>query len=212
MAEIRDGLTTEMRYAVVASTVDFGMPAEQHGEDREFWGMRKPPFEAYKIVEVMQSWGATVYPVGNVESVAGLRCYPSLRDLPGPVDCAVISLPHDEALRVADDVVAAGIGVVWLQFGAAKDVVRAAFESRGIGVVAGCVLLHWDVDHVQGIAKARHVCYMHGNLERAPRIRVGVDGVARRIEPARPETMPFNRETFSSKLLFPVWPRHEPKA
>ncbi len=70
-------------------------------------------------------------------------------------------------------------------------------------VVAGCVLLRWDVDHVSGITKGRHIRHMHANLERVARIRVD----AQRVEPARLETLPFNHETLCTRLLLPVWPK-----
>lgn len=206
MAEIRDGLTTDMKYAVVATARDFGDEASQHGDDYEFWGMLKPRYEAYKIVEVMRSWGAVVYPVGPVARVAGQVCYPSLAALPEPVDCAVISLPRDRALALVDEVVAARIPTVWLQFGAKRDVVRDAFEARGVRVVAGCVLLHWNVDHVSGMRKGRHVCFMHGNLNRTVRIRIDENGVPQRVEPTDPRQMPFNRESYGTRLLAPFWP------
>ena len=205
MSEILHGLTTDMTYAVVASRRDFGPDGARHGRDAEFWGLLKPRYEAFKIVEVLRSWGATVYPVGDVAEVAGLACRPTLRDLPARVDCAVISLPAGEALRLVDDVTAAGIPTVWLQYGAAKKPVRATYEARGVKVVSGCVLLHWDVSHVSGARKGRHVCFMHGNLNRVARIRVDEHGVARRVEPVDPGQMPFNRETYGTKLLDPIW-------
>jgi predicted CoA-binding protein len=205
MAEIRDGLTTDMTYAVVSSIGDFGTPDQQHAKDEWYWGMFKPPFEAGKIVEVMQSWGARVYPVGDATTVAGLTCYPSLSQLPGPVDCAVISLPAHLALRLLDEVVAAHIKMVWLQRSAEQEDVCRAYLARSIRVVRGCVLMHWDVEQVSGINKARHICYVHGNLERAARIRL-VDGVPTRIMPTSPNVMPYTRETFSTKLLAPFWP------
>jgi predicted CoA-binding protein len=207
MADIRDGLNTNMRYAVVSSLADFGEPALQHGDDRSFWGMRKPPFEAYKIVEVMRSWGTTVYAVGNVEEVAGQPCYPSLLDLPEPVDCAILSLPHALALTWLEQVLAAQIPTVWLQWSAGRADVRLAYETRGVRVVSGCVLLHWDVQHVSGLDKGRHICNMHGNLERAARIRVDEQGVAQRIEPTPPQTLPLTRETVGTRLLLPFWPK-----
>ncbi len=207
MAEIIDGLTTDMTYAVVATRRDFGLDGERRGEDYEFWGLLKPRYEAYKIVEVLRSWGATVYPVGDVAEVAGLACIPNLRDLPERVDCAVISLPRREALQLVDDVVGAAIPAVWLQYGAKNDAVHAAYEARGVKVVSGCVLLHWDVDHVSGARKGRHVCFMHGNLNRVARIRLDENGVARRVEPVDPGQLPFNRETYGTKMLEPIWPK-----
>jgi predicted CoA-binding protein len=210
--EIRDGLTTGMTYAVVATRRDFGPDSAggRRGDDAEFWGMLKPRYEAHKIVEVLRGWGATVYPVGDVAEVASLRCAPRLADLPGPADCAVLSLPQPAALALVDEVAAAGIPAVWLQYGARKDLVRQAYLSRGIRVVSGCVLLHWDVDHVSGARKGRHVCFMHGNLNRAARIRVDAQGVAHKIEPVDPGRLPFGRETYGTRLLDPIWPKPQP--
>jgi len=210
MANIRDGLTTEMKYAVMASTNDFGTESNYHGEDNGFWGLLKPPFEAWKTVEVLRSWGTAVYPVSadpSVTQVAGLHCYRSLGELPEPVDCAVISLPDKKAMQILDDVVTAHIPTVWLQYGAAKAPVIDAFNARDVHVVSGCVLLHWDVQHVSGRAKGRHICYMHGNLERAARIRVNPDKSITRVEPVKPETLPFNSETYGTRILLPVWPK-----
>jgi predicted CoA-binding protein len=211
MALIRDGLTTEMNYAVVSSAVDFGTRSDYHGEDKGFWGMLKPPFEAWKIVEVMRTWGTTVYPVSadpRITEVAGAQCYRSLSELPGPVDCVVVSLPDKQAMQILDDVVAAHVPIVWLQYGAAKAHIIDTYHARGVHTVSGCVLLHWDVQNVSGSAKGRHICYMHGNLEHVARIRVNPDGSATRIEPIKPETLPFNSETYGTRILLPIWPKH----
>ncbi|EJY55384.1 CoA-binding domain-containing protein [Alicyclobacillus hesperidum URH17-3-68] len=52
----------------------------------------------------------TVYPVNpSAQSVAAVKAYPSLRDVPEQVDLAVIVVPASQILSVADDVIAAGI-------------------------------------------------------------------------------------------------------
>lgn len=57
-----------------------------------------------------------VWPVNpGRDTVAGLRCYPSLRDLPATPDLAVIAVPADNVIEVVRDCVAAGVpsGVAW---------------------------------------------------------------------------------------------------
>jgi acyl-CoA synthetase (NDP forming) len=45
-----------------------------------------------------------VWPVNaGRDTVAGLRCYPSLRDLPGTPDLAVIAVPADNVVDVVRD-------------------------------------------------------------------------------------------------------------
>jgi acetyltransferase len=57
-----------------------------------------------------------VWPVNpGRDTVAGLRCYPSLNDLPATPDLAVIAVPADNVIDVVRDCVAAGVpsGVAW---------------------------------------------------------------------------------------------------
>ena len=66
----------------------------------------------------------TVYPVNrNAESVHGVRAYPSLDDLPEPVDLVVVSVPVDSVAGVAERAAATGAkGLV---------VVTAGFAEAG---------------------------------------------------------------------------------
>src|SRR2546425_11161095 len=48
-----------------------------------------------------------IYPVNpNAASVHSIKCYPSLRDIPEPVDLAVIVVPKEIVPRVVDDAIA----------------------------------------------------------------------------------------------------------
>lgn len=52
----------------------------------------------------------TVYPVNpSAQSVAAVRAYPTLRDVPEPVDLAVIVVPASQILDVANDVIESGV-------------------------------------------------------------------------------------------------------
>lgn len=209
--EIRDGLMTGMTYALVAARNDWGPPGRQHGRDTLFWGMLKPPYEALKIAEVMRGWGATVHIVNPIDEppvgLDGEPCYRSLRDVPGPIDCAVISVAAKHVPALLDDIVAAGVKTVWTQYSVMKAGLGHLFAERGIRVVEGCVLLHWDLDHVSGIAKGRHICHIHVILSRAWRIRVDPDtGVAERLPPFDVRQLPWERETFGAKLISPNYP------
>jgi acetate---CoA ligase (ADP-forming) len=57
-----------------------------------------------------------VYPVNRGrDSVAGLRCYPSVADLPHPADLAILAVPAAAVAGLVRECVAAGItaGIVW---------------------------------------------------------------------------------------------------
>jgi predicted CoA-binding protein len=211
--EIRDGLRTDMTYAVVAGRKDWGAPGAQHGDDALFWGMRKPPYEAFKIVEMLRRWGATVYvvdPFDDPVGVAGERCYRSLREIQAHVDCAVLSIDVRDAPRVLEDVLAAGIDTVWTQYSIMKAEQAGQFAARGLRVIDGCALVHWDVDHVSGLAKGRHICHIHAVLARAWRIRVDPStGAVERLPPLDVRTLRWNRESFGAKLISPNYPDRE---
>lgn len=56
-------------------------------------------------------YGGRIYPVNpRRTSVLGLPCFPSVRELPGPVDCAVLSVSADRVVEILEDCAAVGIG------------------------------------------------------------------------------------------------------
>jgi acyl-CoA synthetase (NDP forming) len=88
-----------------------------------------------------------LYPVNpGRESVEGIKAYPSVRDIPGPVDLALFSVPAPQVLQAMDDCVAKGVraamiitagfkelGAEWAEL--ERELVRKA--RRGGIVVAG---------------------------------------------------------------------------
>lgn len=61
-----------------------------------------------KIRAWAEAHGATVYPVNpRRETVGGLRCYPSIHDVPGPVDLAAVLV--GDPMAVLDDLIDAGV-------------------------------------------------------------------------------------------------------
>jgi acetyl coenzyme A synthetase (ADP forming)-like protein len=56
---------------------------------------------------ILHGFTGPIYPVNpNATSVHSIRCYPSLRDIPDPVDLAVVVVPKGTVARVVDDAVA----------------------------------------------------------------------------------------------------------
>ncbi len=179
MTEIRDGLTTAMRYAVYALGREFGpspgtvtslMP--DPGADTNFYTvLRKPPYEAYKAYEVMRrEWQLDVVPVcPDRSTVAGDSCYHSLAAVPGgAVDCVVSFMPSHSSQALAEEMTHAGVRVLWRMFGPIingfDDTERAIYANAGITVVNGCVLAHWDVI-AAGVPlhqRMHHACHIHG--------------------------------------------------
>ncbi len=171
--EIRDGLTTEMRYAVYALGREFGPEGAdaRHTSDANFYGLlRKPPHEALKAYDVMRrEWGWDVVAVcPDRATILGDPCYPALADAPHPVDCVVSFLPSHLAPALAREMQQTGVGTLWRMFGPIingfDQSERDLYTAAGIRIVNGCVLAHWDVA-ATGIPlseRLHHACYIHG--------------------------------------------------
>jgi acetyl coenzyme A synthetase (ADP forming)-like protein len=87
---------------------------------------RTPTSIGSRILEglIMQRFQGPVYPVNPRATVVGsIRAYPSVRDLPEPVDLAVIAVPRDAVLPVVDACAERGVK--------ALVVITAGFAERG---------------------------------------------------------------------------------
>ncbi|MFV0523171.1 MAG: CoA-binding protein [Acidimicrobiales bacterium] len=78
----------------------------------------------------------TLYPVNPTETeILGLRCYPSLFDLPEPPDMVDVFRRPDDCPPVARDAVAVGASSLWLQLGIVSDEAATIAAEGGLAVV-----------------------------------------------------------------------------
>ncbi|MGF1665013.1 MAG: CoA-binding protein [Acidimicrobiia bacterium] len=78
----------------------------------------------------------TVYAVNPVyEEVLGVRCYPSLADLPEPPDIVDAFRRTEELPSVVDEAIAVGAKAVWFQLGLRHDEAAARAVAAGLDVV-----------------------------------------------------------------------------
>src|SRR5437879_8073742 len=60
----------------------------------------------YEILRnlILNEYQGTIYPVNpKATSIHGIRAYPSVLEIPGPVDLAVITVPAEVALQAVED-------------------------------------------------------------------------------------------------------------
>ncbi len=85
---------------------------------------REPSSIGYRVLQAVVSNGfhGAVYPVNpKATVVGGLRAYPSLRDVPEPVDLALVCVPRHVVLSVVEDCAARGVrGLVVITAGFAE--------------------------------------------------------------------------------------------
>jgi acyl-CoA synthetase (NDP forming) len=89
---------------------------------------RDPASIGYRLIESLQGsrFAGTIIPVNpHAAEIAGLRAAPSLRDIPGGIDLAVIAVPADVVLGIVDECAAKKIPAVVL--------ITAGFAETGAG-------------------------------------------------------------------------------
>ena len=91
---------------------------------------------SHRIPRYLQSQGFKIIPVSpKGGECLGEKVYPSLSEIPEPVDVVDVFRPSDETPQIARDAVAIGAKVLWLQSGIANDEAEGVAEAAGLKVV-----------------------------------------------------------------------------
>ncbi len=92
--------------------------------------------QAHKVPLYLQSQGFRIVPVNpNEEEVLGEKAVRSLRDISDPVDAVDVFRPATEAPAIAEDAVALGAQVLWLQLGIVSEEASRIAADHGLTVV-----------------------------------------------------------------------------
>jgi predicted CoA-binding protein len=91
---------------------------------------------SYFAAKYMQEHGFRVIPVNPAyDSVLGEKCYASLRDIPVPVDVVDCFRKSAEIPALAEDAIAIGARVLWMQLGVENAQARRRAETAGLEVI-----------------------------------------------------------------------------
>ena len=91
---------------------------------------------SYFAAKYMQEHGYRVIPVNPMyDEILGEKCYKSLRDIPERVDVVDCFRKSGEIPALAEDAVAIGAKVLWMQLGVRNAAARATAEGAGLEVV-----------------------------------------------------------------------------
>ena len=91
---------------------------------------------SYFAAKYMQEHGYRVIPVNpGYDTILGERCYKSLRDIPEKVDIVDCFRKPAEIPAIAEDAIAIGAKVLWMQLGVHNAQARARAEGAGLEVV-----------------------------------------------------------------------------
>jgi len=94
------------------------------------------------ILKDLVGKGYEVLPVNpEHEEIEGLRCYRSVRELPGDVDVIVFVVPPAVGLGIAREAVEAGFKRLWFQPGAESDDIARFLDEKGVEYSFGkCII------------------------------------------------------------------------
>lgn len=103
---------------------------------------------AHTVPLALKSHGWRVIPVNpHADEIWGERCYPTLADVPEPIDLVNVFRPSEQAADVVRQAVAVGAKAVWLQQGITSP------EGRRIALEAG---LDYVEDRCVAVERAVH--------------------------------------------------------
>ena len=126
IAELRRILKTNQTIAVVGLSADWYRPS-------------------YFAAKYMQEHGFRIIPVNpKYEEILGEKCYPNLKAIPEPVDIVDVFRKPDDCVPIAQDAVAIGAKVLWLQLGVVNEEAAHVAEAGGLEVVMDrCVKIEY---------------------------------------------------------------------
>ncbi|KIL36187.1 CoA-binding protein [Cohnella kolymensis] len=91
---------------------------------------------SHMVSAAMQQKGYRIIPVNpNADSILGETSYPSLKDIPVPIDIVNVFRRPEHTPPIAEEAVAAGAKVLWLQQGIANDDTAKIASDGGLKVI-----------------------------------------------------------------------------
>ena len=96
----------------------------------------KPDRDSYQVAAYLKDRGYTVIPVRPAQAeILGEKAYPSLDDVPGPVDIVDVFRSSEQILPHAHEALRRKPGTFWMQEGIENREAAALLTAAGIDVV-----------------------------------------------------------------------------
>jgi predicted CoA-binding protein len=95
-----------------------------------------PSRDSHEVAVLLRQKGHTVFPVNPTASeILGVKCYPSLLDVPPPIDMVDIFRRSDEVAAIVEDAIRIKARIVWMQLGVIDEVAAGRASDAGLTVV-----------------------------------------------------------------------------
>lgn len=96
----------------------------------------RPDRPSHEVALYLKEHGYEIVPVNpTATQILGLRCYPDLRSIPGPVEVVDIFRHSEEVGPIVDEAIAIGAKAVWMQDGVVNEGAAAKARQAGLKVV-----------------------------------------------------------------------------
>jgi predicted CoA-binding protein len=95
-----------------------------------------------RALRAYERQGFTVLAINpNEREVEGHRTYPSVLEVPGPIDIATVYVPGSVGVAIMEQLAEKGVGEVWLNPGADDDAVVARAKELGLKTIQACSII-----------------------------------------------------------------------
>jgi predicted CoA-binding protein len=95
-----------------------------------------PDRDSYRIAALLKAKGHKVIPVNpSCREILGERCFASVRDIPEPVEMVDVFRRPQFVDQIADEAIAAGAKVLWLQLEVINEPAARKAQDAGLTVV-----------------------------------------------------------------------------
>lgn len=101
----------------------------------------KPERASHQVAQYLQSHGYEIIPVNPVaDEILGCQAYPDLASIPGPVEIVDVFRRPEFLPEIAQEAVAVGAKVLWMQLDVVNEAAAAAARRAGLLVVQNACL------------------------------------------------------------------------
>jgi predicted CoA-binding protein len=95
-----------------------------------------------RAVRAYQAQGWTVYPVNPSQAIIeGLTAFPSIADVPAPVDRASLYVPPSVGIELLGAIRASGAKELWVNPGSGSPELLARAEQLGLAAIEACSII-----------------------------------------------------------------------
>jgi predicted CoA-binding protein len=95
-----------------------------------------PQRASHQVARYLQTQGYRIIPVNpQCQAVLGEKCYPSLKEVPEPVEVVDIFRKGEAIPAIVEEAIGVGAKVIWLQLGLESPEAAAQARAAGLQVV-----------------------------------------------------------------------------